>query len=42
VLKMLVDCELRRRKDVIAFVSAQPAQGGTGAVLILLANRVSA
>jgi DNA-nicking Smr family endonuclease len=42
VLKMLVDSELRRRKDVIAFVSAQPAQGGTGAVLILLANRVSA
>lgn len=36
VLKSMVDHELRRRKDVLAFVSAPAAQGGTGAVLILL------
>ena len=35
-LKSLVDLELRRRNDVIAFHSAPPAQGGTGAVQILL------
>ncbi len=39
VLKAMVDSELRRRKDVIAFVSAKPQQGGTGAVMVLLANR---
>lgn len=36
LLKSMVDLELRRRNDVIAFHSAPPAQGGTGAVLILL------
>ncbi len=39
VLKKLVDQMLRRRGDVIAFSSALPAQGGTGAVLVLLAAR---
>ena len=37
VLKNLVDRLLRQRADVLAFHSAPPAQGGTGAVLILLA-----
>ncbi|BDU22348.1 Smr/MutS family protein [Dyella sp. GSA-30] len=36
VLKVLTDRMLRRRDDVIAFASARPAQGGTGAVLVLL------
>lgn len=36
VLKRLVDRMLRRRADVIAFASAKPEQGGTGAVLVLL------
>ncbi len=36
VLKSMVDFELRRRKDVIAFHSAPPGLGGTGAVMILL------
>ncbi|RDS83934.1 SMR domain protein [Dyella monticola] len=36
VLKMLTDRLLRRRNDVIAFASARPAQGGTGAVVVLL------
>jgi DNA-nicking Smr family endonuclease len=36
VLKSMVDFELRRRKDVIAFSSAPSALGGTGAALILL------
>lgn len=36
LLKSMVDLELRRRNDVIAFHSAPPAQGGTGAVMILL------
>ncbi|QSX76394.1 Smr/MutS family protein [Lysobacter arenosi] len=39
VLKNLVDRMLRQRADVLAFHSAPPAQGGTGAVLILLAPR---
>ncbi|GAA5080207.1 Smr/MutS family protein [Lysobacter panacisoli] len=39
VLKNLVDRMLRHRADVIAFHSAPPAQGGTGAVLVLLAPR---
>ncbi|HPO24257.1 MAG TPA: SMR domain protein, partial [Arenimonas sp.] len=30
---------LRHRGDVLAFVSAPQAQGGTGAVLVLLARR---
>lgn len=39
VLKNLVDRMLRQRADVLAFHSAPPAQGGTGAVLVLLAPR---
>ncbi len=38
VLKNLVDRLLRQRADVMAFHSAPPAQGGTGAVLVLLAH----
>ena len=37
VLKNLVDRVLRHRSEVLAFHSAPPAQGGTGAVLVLLA-----
>lgn len=37
VLKNLVDRLLRQRADILAFHSAPPAQGGTGAVLVLLA-----
>jgi DNA-nicking Smr family endonuclease len=36
VLKTLTDRLLRRRNDVIAFASARPMQGGTGAVVVLL------
>ena len=36
VIKRLVDGMLRRRADVLAFASAKPAEGGTGAVLVLL------
>jgi len=36
VLKQLTDTVLRRRADVLAFTSARPAQGGTGAVIVLL------
>ncbi|GLQ46220.1 hypothetical protein GCM10007862_12710 [Dyella lipolytica] len=36
VLKTLTDRLLRRRDDVIAFASARPMQGGTGAVVVLL------
>lgn len=39
VLKRLTDSLLRRRADVLAFTSARPAQGGTGAVLVLLQRR---
>jgi DNA-nicking Smr family endonuclease len=39
VLKNLVDRLLRQRADILAFHSAPPAQGGTGAVLVLLAPR---
>lgn len=38
-LKNLVDRILRQRADVLAFHSAPVAQGGTGAVLVLLAPR---
>ncbi|MDR2012302.1 MAG: Smr/MutS family protein [Rhodanobacter sp.] len=38
VLKQLTDGLLRRRADVLAFTSARPAQGGTGAVIVLLAR----
>lgn len=36
VLKNLTDRMLRQRADVLAFASAQPQNGGTGAVLVLL------
>ena len=39
VLKNLVDRLLRQRADVLAFHSGPAAQGGTGAVLVLLARR---
>ena len=39
VLKNLVDRALRQRGEVLAFHSAPPSQGGTGAVLVLLARR---
>lgn len=39
VLKQLTDALLRRRDDVLAFASARPAQGGTGAVIVLLQGR---
>ncbi|MHB8447091.1 MAG: Smr/MutS family protein [Rudaea sp.] len=36
VLKRLVDGLLRRRADIVAFASAKPAEGGTGATIVLL------
>jgi len=39
VLKNLVDRLLRQRADVLAFHSAPQAQGGTGAVVVLLSRR---
>ncbi len=39
VVKNLVDRILRHRADVLAFHSPPPAQGGTGAVLVLLEKR---
>lgn len=39
VLKGLVDRLLSQRADVLAYASAPPAMGGTGAVLVLLARR---
>ncbi|MBL6749279.1 MAG: Smr/MutS family protein [Nevskia sp.] len=36
VIKSLLDGWLRRRKDVLAFCSARPHDGGTGAVYVLL------
>lgn len=39
VLKMLVDRVLRLRGDVLAYASAPAAQGGAGAVLVLLDTR---
>jgi DNA-nicking Smr family endonuclease len=36
VIKRLVDGLLRRRGDVLAFASAKPAEGGTGAVVVLM------
>ncbi len=36
VLKGMVDGWLRQRSEVIGFISARPAEGGTGAVLVLL------
>ncbi|WP_018870569.1 Smr/MutS family protein [Thioalkalivibrio sp. ALgr3] len=39
VLKGLTDHWLRQRDDVLAFCSARPADGGTGAVYVLLKKR---
>ena len=39
VVKRMTEQVLRRRDDVLAFASALPAQGGTGAVLVLLRGR---
>ena len=39
VLKRMTDRMLRRRDDVLAFASARPAQGGTGATVVLLRSR---
>lgn len=39
VLKGKVDHWLRRRADVLAFCSARPVDGGTGAVYVLLNRR---
>jgi DNA-nicking Smr family endonuclease len=39
VIKSLLDSWLRRRHDVLAFCSARPHDGGTGAVYVLLRNR---
>ncbi|HEX4896070.1 MAG TPA: Smr/MutS family protein [Solimonas sp.] len=36
VLKTYLDGWLRKRKDVLAFCSARPVDGGTGAVYVLL------
>lgn len=36
VIKTLLDSWLRRRQDVIAFCSARPHDGGTGAVYVLM------
>lgn len=38
VLKRMTAALLARRKDVLAYASARPAQGGTGAVVVLLAR----
>ena len=39
VLKRLADSLLRRRADVLAYASAPPAEGGTGAVIVLLQRK---
>ncbi len=39
VLKLLTERLLRQRADVLAFASARAAQGGTGALTVLLARR---
>ena len=39
VIKNMVDRVLRQRSDVLGFHSAPPAQGGTGAVVVLLKTR---
>ncbi len=39
VLKGLVERMLNQRADVLAYASAPPAHGGTGAVLVLLSTR---
>jgi DNA-nicking Smr family endonuclease len=39
VLRPLVESHLRHRQDVLAYASAPPSQGGTGALLVLLQGR---
>jgi DNA-nicking Smr family endonuclease len=39
VLKTAVNAVLRRSDAVLAYVSARPVDGGTGAVYVLLAPR---
>ncbi|UXI69712.1 Smr/MutS family protein [Tahibacter amnicola] len=39
VIKRLVDRMLRQRDDVVAFASARPELGGTGATVVLLRHR---
>ena len=39
ILKRLTEHMLRQRGDVLAFASGRASQGGTGAVLVLLARR---
>lgn len=39
VLKIHVASWLRRRQDVVAYCSARPSDGGTGAVYVLLRTR---
>lgn len=39
VIKPMVDRVLRRRDEVLAFCSARPEDGGTGAVYVLLRRR---
>jgi len=39
VIKRVVDHWLRRMEPVVAFVSARPVDGGTGAVYVLLARQ---
>jgi DNA-nicking Smr family endonuclease len=39
ILKRKLDLWLRQRGDVLAFCSARPVDGGTGAVYVLLAKR---
>lgn len=42
ILKTCVNGWLRQHRDVLAFVSAPPDQGGTGAVLVLLKRPIKA
>lgn len=39
VIKRLLDGWLRKRKDVIAYCSARPVDGGSGAIYVLLRTR---
>ncbi|MGA9334800.1 MAG: Smr/MutS family protein [Rudaea sp.] len=39
VLKRLVESMLRHRGDVLAFASAKPSEGGSGATIVLLRER---
>ena len=39
VIKPLVNRWLRRRDDILAFCSARPVDGGTGAVYVLLRSK---